>query len=97
MEQKDEKKEIGVEISPQVVGGVYSNLVIVNHTDDEFVLDFATLLPGISGALVQSRVILVPRHARALLDALQQNIQIFDSRKIDSENVMSYLAQQGNA
>ena len=33
-------QEISIELDEKVANGVYSNLVVVNHSESEFVLDF---------------------------------------------------------
>jgi Protein of unknown function (DUF3467) len=53
--------------------GVYSNLVIVSHTAEEFILDFLLQVRG--GAQLVSRVILSPAHAGRLVDALKANLE----------------------
>jgi len=60
--------------------GIYSNLVIINHGEDEFVLDFAYLPPGSSAARVRSRIISSPRHTKRLLAALQKNVARYEER-----------------
>ena len=52
------KKEINIEIDDKVATGIYSNLVVVNHSETEFVLDFVSIMPGMPKARVQSRVIM---------------------------------------
>ena len=65
--------------------GAYSNLVLINHNDNEFVLDFAYLQPGAPRARVRSRVISSPRHTKRLLRALEFNVRRYEERfgKID--------------
>ena len=41
----EEKKEISLEIRPEVAKGTYSNLAIITHSHSEFIIDFATILP----------------------------------------------------
>ena len=36
----EENKNKGISITPEVARGVYSNLVFINHSNSEFVLDF---------------------------------------------------------
>lgn len=40
------KQEIKLEIRPEIARGTYSNLAIISHSHSEFVIDFATILPG---------------------------------------------------
>ncbi len=60
--------------------GVYSNLVLINHGENEFVFDFAYLPPASPTARVRSRVISSPRHTKRLLAALQKNIARYEER-----------------
>lgn len=70
----EEKKQLEIAISPEVAGGVYSNLVIISHSTSEFVLDFVQNLPGAPKANVKSRIVLTPEHAKRLLNALNDNV-----------------------
>lgn len=75
----DENKQIPIELSPEVVKGVYSNLAVITHSHSEFVFDFATLLPAMPKALVASRVIMTPEHAKRLLMALRDNVSKYEN------------------
>lgn len=57
----------------------YSNLAIISHSTSEFIIDFATVLPGVQKARVKSRIILTPEHAKRLLRSLQENIVRYES------------------
>lgn len=72
--------KIQVQIDDDLSQGTYSNLVLINHTENEFVLDFAFLQPGAPRAKVRSRVISSPRHTKRLLLALQKNLERFEER-----------------
>lgn len=74
MDNKKNNKEIQVELNEQIAEGVYANLVIVSHSDSEFIFDFARLLPGKPKARIHSRVILNPKNAKLFLKAFQDNI-----------------------
>ena len=58
--EKVTKREINIEIDDKVAAGIYANMVVVNHSDTEFVLDFISIMPGMPKARVQSRVIMTP-------------------------------------
>jgi hypothetical protein len=76
--------KLQVQIDDDVAQGVYSNLVLLNHTENEFVLDFAFLQPtngrSSSRAKVRSRVISSPRHTKRLLQALARNLERYEER-----------------
>lgn len=61
-------------INPEVAEGIYSNLSLIASSPSEFILDFATALPGMPQPQIKSRVIMAPEHAKRLLQMLQGNI-----------------------
>ena len=83
--QNQEGQQLQIDLSPEVAKGVYTNFQIISHSSSEFVLDFATLLPGVPKATVTSRVIIAPEHALRLLAALQDNVVRYEKEfgKID--------------
>ncbi len=72
--------KLQVQIDEEVAQGVYTNLVLINHTENEFVLDFAFIQPGNARAKVRSRLISSPRHTKRLLAALQKNLERYEER-----------------
>lgn len=76
-----ENKQFGLDlqIEDSVAQGHYSNLAIISHSTSEFIIDFATVLPGVPKAHVKSRIILTPEHAKRLLRSLQDNIVRYES------------------
>jgi hypothetical protein len=71
-------QQLKIELKPEVASGEYSNLVMINHSSSEFVLDFVHMLP-IAPPQVFSRVIMAPEHAKRLLGALQENIARYEA------------------
>ena len=71
---------IQLQLDEQLSQGVYTNLVLINHTENEFVFDFAYLQPSNPVARVRSRVISSPRHTKRLLTALQKNLARYEER-----------------
>lgn len=63
--------KLDIQIDKDVALGRYTNLALIAHTKNEFILDFALLQPQ-GGALVVSRVITSPQHAKALLRSLAE-------------------------
>ena len=74
-----QKQGIDIELTEDVAQGNYSNLAIISHSTSEFIIDFATILPGLKKAKVKSRVILTPEHAKRVLLSLQENITRYES------------------
>ena len=75
-----QKQGIEINLPEQVAEGHYSNLAIISHSPSEFIIDFATALPGLQKANVKSRVILTPEHAKRLLLSLQENLRNYESK-----------------
>jgi hypothetical protein len=78
-------RELQIDLDEVTAQGAYSNLVLINHNDNEFVLDFAYVQPGTPRARVRGRIISSPRHTKRLLRALEFNIRRYEERfgKID--------------
>ncbi|MDE7149417.1 MAG: DUF3467 domain-containing protein, partial [Bacteroidales bacterium] len=80
-EQKNRKEgQLDVELSVETAKGVYSNLAMITHSQAEFIVDFLQMLPGIPKAIVRSRIILTPLHAKRLLAALSDNVSKYEAR-----------------
>ena len=73
------EKEFSIELKQEIAKGAYSNLAIITHSHSEFIIDFATMLPGLPKARVKSRVVLTPEHAKRLLMQLQENVARYES------------------
>ncbi len=71
--------QINIELTEDVAEGIYSNLVMIAHSSEEFILDFIRVMPGVPKARVKSRIIITPEHARRLLHALADNISRYES------------------
>jgi len=84
-----QENSIDVELTAEIAEGIYSNLVMISHSQSEFVMDFIVMLPGMPKAKVKSRMILTPEHAKGLLAALKENIEIYENNfgKIGSNNL----------
>ncbi len=76
--QDQKTKKLNIELNEDIAQGKYSNLVIINHSHSEFVLDFANVMPGTPKSKVQSRIIMTPKHTKKLLRALKENLEKFE-------------------
>ena len=43
---ENDKNGLQLEIKPDIAKGNYSNLALIVHSHSEFIIDFATMLPG---------------------------------------------------
>jgi hypothetical protein len=72
--------QIQIDVDDATAQGAYSNLVLINHNENEFVLDFAYLQPSAPRARVRARIISSPRHTKRLLRALEHNLRRYEER-----------------
>ena len=70
--------ELNIELDEETAEGTYSNLVMIAHSPEEFILDFIRVVPGVQKARVKERIIITPQHAKRLLQALQDNIERYE-------------------
>lgn len=77
---ENNENKINIEIKPEIAGGTYSNLAIISHSHSEFVIDFATMLPGPNKACVGSRIVMAPEHAKRLMHALMENVGKYENQ-----------------
>ena len=78
--ENEEKKQISLELKPEIAKGNYSNLAIISHSHSEFIIDFAEMLPGLPKPEIVSRIVMNPEHAKRLLNALGDNISKYESQ-----------------
>ena len=71
--------QLNIELTEEIAEGIYSNLAIITHSNQEFVVDFIKVMPGIPKAKVKSRIVLTPQHAKRLMKALIENVKKFES------------------
>lgn len=73
-----EEKKIPIEIDNDTAAGVYSNMAMISHSENEFVMDFMFAHPP--KGKVNARVIMSPSHAKRYLKALKTNIELFEKK-----------------
>ena len=82
MDQRDkplQQNQINIELTEEIADGIYSNLAIIQHSNQEFVVDFIKVMPGIAKAKVKARIVLTPQHAKRFMHAMAENIRKFES------------------
>ena len=42
----NQQQGLQIDLKPEIAKGVYANLALITHSSSDFVLDFATMLPG---------------------------------------------------
>ncbi len=73
-------KRLEITMNDEQAQGAYINLSMINHSGDEFVLDFIYVPPNSPKGLVRARLISSPGHTKRFLLALQENIRRYEER-----------------
>lgn len=76
--ENNNQNQINIELPEEIAEGEFSNLAIITHSNQEFVLDFVRVAPGLPKAKVKSRIILTPQHAKRFMKALADNVRKFE-------------------
>ncbi len=79
-QQPPPPQTIRITLDDQVAQGEYVNFANIIHSPSEFVIDLGRIVPGRNDVKVYSRVIMTPLHAKQFLDALAQNISLFEQK-----------------
>jgi Protein of unknown function (DUF3467) len=69
---------VKITIDEATAQGHYANFANILHNPTEFVFDFGLAVPGRPDVKVVSRILTTPYHARQLLRALQQNVEMYE-------------------
>lgn len=73
----EEQQQMQLKITDEVSRGVYANAALINHTREEFTLDFVGAFPP--SALVVARVHTSPGHLKRLIAALTENLKRYEA------------------
>lgn len=74
--EKPQQQNVQINVDVKDIGGVYSNLMQVQHTKEEFCLDFFSIFPP-TGKLL-TRVVVSPGHLKRMLKAIQENLKKYE-------------------
>ena len=69
---------VKVTIDESTAQGHYVNFANILHNPTEFVLDFGRAVPGRPDVKVVSRILTTPFHAKQLMRALRENIELYE-------------------
>ena len=71
-------EEIKIRVKDEDLKGVYSNLMQVLHTKEEFVLDFFLTAPP--EGILATRIIMSPGHIKRMLKAIEENLRKYEEK-----------------
>jgi hypothetical protein len=73
------QQQLSMEISDADAEGIYSNMAMIVHSPQEFIIDFARITPNARKTKIYARIIMTPAHARMLHKGLEDNIKKYES------------------
>ncbi len=77
--------QMSIHSDPEIAAGVYSNLMMINHRKEEFILDFLFVQPQAAGqgqavANLRSRVVASPEHLKRIVRAMGENLRRYEEK-----------------
>ncbi len=72
----ENKNQMRVKITDEILRGVYANQMVVSHTKEEFILDFVNVFPP--EGIVNARIIISPGHLKRVIRALAENVKKYE-------------------
>lgn len=79
-EKPNKGQQVEIIVDDELAQGTYVNLAMVNHSRDEFTLDFIYVPPNSPKAKMRARLISSPGHTKRILIALTENIRRYEER-----------------
>ncbi|MBN1382421.1 MAG: DUF3467 domain-containing protein [Deltaproteobacteria bacterium] len=73
-----QQQQIQVNAADEMSLGRYSNLMMVAHSPDEFMLDWLLNTPN--GTHLVSRIIVAPGHVKRIIEALTINLRQYEEK-----------------
>jgi len=77
-ETKKKEASLEIQLDDAVAQGTYANLMVVNHSETEVMLDFVFVQPHTPRAKVSSRIIASPRQAKRFMMALKDSLTRYE-------------------
>lgn len=75
---QQQPQQIQVNTIDEISRGRYSNLMMIAHSPDEFMIDW--LLNSPNGTHLVSRIIVSPGHVKRIIEALTVNLQQYEEQ-----------------
>ena len=85
MDNKQVEKNVQVRVPDSIGSGVYANIVNINASQNEVVMDFILHIPSQSNAMLSSRVIVSRDTAQQLSDLLEALLRTVNKGKTEEK------------
>ena len=71
---------INIVLDEKTSQGEFVNFANIIHSPAEFIIDLGRIMPGRNDVKVYSRVIMTPLHVKQMLQALAQNVAMYEQK-----------------
>ena len=78
--EQNTTNQLNITLPEDIQEGIYSNLAIITHSDNEFVVDFISVMPNTPQARVASRIVLTPQAAKRFMRAMSENVARYEAQ-----------------
>lgn len=72
--------QIQFELNEKEAEGIYANVCFIQSSASEIVIDFARMVPNVAKSRIQSRIIMTPYNAKAMLMSLEETIKRYEAQ-----------------
>ena len=79
-QQQPPTQNLRIVIDNDVAQGTYINFANIMHSSSEFIIDLGRVVPGRNDVKIHQRIIMTPLHMKQLLQAISQNIHLFEEK-----------------
>jgi len=77
-QNQQQGQNINIKIADETLKGVYANMMMVAHNQEEFVLDFLNMWQP--QGIIVSRVVTSPGHLKRIAAALTENLKKYEEQ-----------------
>jgi len=74
----EQAQSVQINTNDEMMRGRYANTLLVNHSSEEFILDW--LLNSPSGTHLTSRIIVSPAHMKRIIETLHSNLAQYEQK-----------------
>jgi len=71
-DQTQQKKQMQIRVPDDALRGHYANIVFVNSSKEEFILDFVSANPAQGNGSLVSRIFMNPSHLKRMIGVMSQ-------------------------
>ncbi len=77
---KSAPQQIQIRIPDEVLRGTYANIMRVDTTREEFILDFGALNPQQGAGIITNRIFMNPGHVKRMIEVLHRVMAAYESQ-----------------